>query len=132
VEMAAFLVNELTTLGFTDIQLKDLGKQPPPVLNPDLQLPPIVLARLGTDPKKKTVLVYGHYDVQPAGLEDGWSSEPFELKHDEQADILYGRGSTDDKGPVMGWLNVVEAHNALGWELPVNLVVCFEGMEESG
>ncbi|PYD83801.1 peptidase M20, partial [Pseudomonas syringae pv. pisi] len=81
---------------------------------------------------KKTVLVYGHYDVQPAGLEDGWSSEPFELKHDEQADILYGRGSTDDKGPVMGWLNVVEAHNALGWELPVNLVVCFEGMEESG
>ena len=32
----------------------------------------------------------------------------------------------------MGWLNVIEAHNKLGWELPVNLVVCFEGMEESG
>ncbi|KAF3985975.1 hypothetical protein FT663_05078 [Candidozyma haemuli var. vulneris] len=132
VEMAAFLVNELTTLGFTDIQLKDLGKQPPPVSNPDLLLPPIVLARFGNDEKKKTVLVYGHYDVQPAGLEDGWASEPFEMRHDEQNDILYGRGSTDDKGPVMGWLNVIEAHNALGLELPVNLVVCFEGMEESG
>lgn len=132
VDMAGFLVNELTALGFTDIQLKDLGKQPPPVADPNLQLPPIVLARFGTDPAKKTVLVYGHYDVQPALKEDGWATEPFTLHHDEAADILYGRGTTDDKGPVLGWLNVVEAHNALGWELPVNLVCCFEGMEESG
>lgn len=132
VDMAAFLVKELTTLGFSDIQLKDLGKQPPPVSNPDLLLPPIVLARYGTDPAKKTVLVYGHYDVQPALLEDGWATEPFEMYHDTKADVLYGRGLTDDKGPVMGWLNVVEAHIALGWELPVNLVCCFEGMEESG
>lgn len=132
VDMAAFLVNELTTLGFSDIQLKDLGKQPPPVADPELNLPPIVLGRYGNDKSKKTVLVYGHYDVQPASLEDGWLSEPFELQHDEQAGILYGRGSTDDKGPVMGWLNVIEAHRKLGWELPVNLVVCFEGMEESG
>lgn len=132
VDMAAFLVNELTTLGFTDIQLKDLGIQPPPVADPELKLPPIVLARYGTDPSKKTVLVYGHYDVQPALKEDGWATEPFEMHHDEKAGILYGRGSTDDKGPVLGWLNVVEAHRALGWELPVNLVCCFEGMEESG
>lgn len=132
VDMAAFLVSELTSLGFSDIQLKDLGKQPPPVANPDLQLPPIVLARFGSDSSKKTVLVYGHYDVQPALKEDGWATEPFTMYHDTAADILYGRGSTDDKGPVMGWLNVVEAHNALGWELPVNLLVCFEGMEESG
>lgn len=132
VDMAAFLVNELTTLGFSDIQLKDLGTQPPPVADPTLQLPPIVLARFGTDPAKKTVLVYGHYDVQPALKEDGWATEPFTMVHDTAADILYGRGTTDDKGPVMGWLNVIEAHNALGWELPVNLVCCFEGMEESG
>lgn len=132
VDMAAFLVNELTALGFADIQLKDLGTQPPPVADKTLQLPPIVLARYGADPAKKTVLVYGHYDVQPALKEDGWGTEPFELVHDEAADILYGRGSTDDKGPVMGWLNVVEAHRALGWELPVNLVCCFEGMEELG
>ena len=132
VDMAAFLVNELTTLGFTDIQLKDLGTQPPPVADPTLQLPPIVLARFGSDPAKKTVLVYGHYDVQPALKEDGWNTEPFTMYHDTAAEILYGRGATDDKGPVLGWLNVIEAHNALGWELPVNLVCCFEGMEESG
>ncbi|ABN66834.1 Glutamate carboxypeptidase-like protein [Scheffersomyces stipitis CBS 6054] len=132
VEMAHFLVDELTTLGFQDIQLKDLGIQPPPVADANLKLPPIVLARFGQDPKKKNVLVYGHYDVQPALKEDGWATEPFTMFHDKENDILFGRGSTDDKGPVMGWLNVVEAHNKLGWELPVNLVCCFEGMEESG
>lgn len=131
-DMASFLVSELTNLGFSDIQLKDLGTQPPPVADANLQLPPVVLARYGSDPAKKTVLVYGHYDVQPALKEDGWNTEPFKLHHDTAAGILYGRGSTDDKGPVLGWLNVIEAHRSLGWDLPVNLVCCFEGMEESG
>ncbi len=45
---------------------------------------------------------------------------------------MFGRGSTDDKGPIMGWLNVLEAHHKLGLPLPVNLRFCFEGMEESG
>ena len=45
---------------------------------------------------------------------------------------LIGRGSSDDKGPVLGWLNVLEAHKSLGIELPVNLRLVFEGMEESG
>jgi Cys-Gly metallodipeptidase DUG1 len=43
---------------------------------------------------------------------------------------MVGRGSTDDKGPIMGWINVLEAHQ--GMSLPVNLRFCFEGMEESG
>lgn len=132
VDMANFLKTELTTLGFHDIQMKDLGIQPPPVADPNLKLPPIVLGRFGNDASKKTVLVYGHYDVQPALKEDGWNTEPFEMYHDEAKEILFGRGTTDDKGPVIGWLNVIEAHNELKWELPVNLVVCFEGMEESG
>ena len=132
VEMSEFLVGELKQLGFHDIQVKPLGIQPPPVTDPKLELPPIVLGRFGDDPAKKTVLVYGHYDVQPALKEDGWATEPFTMHHDEAKDILFGRGSTDDKGPVLGWLNVIQAHNELGWEFPVNLVVCFEGMEESG
>lgn len=132
VEMAHFLVKELTSLGFEDIQLKELGVQPPPVENANLELPPVVLARLGNDKVKKTVLVYGHYDVQPALKDDGWLTDPFKLHHDQERDILFGRGLTDDKGPVLGWLNVVEAHRQLGWELPVNLVCCFDGMEESG
>jgi nonspecific dipeptidase len=45
---------------------------------------------------------------------------------------LYGRGSTDDKGPVLDWINAIEAFQELGQELPVNLKFCFEGMEESG
>jgi len=54
------------------------------------------------------------------------------LTYDEQGDRYYGRGSTDDKGPLAGWLNVLEAHVKTGTELPVNLKFCFEGMEESG
>jgi len=93
-------------------------------------LPPIILGRLGTDPNKKTLLVYGHLDVQPAKMEDGWDSEPFVLE--ERDGKLYGRGSTDDKGPVLGWINAIEAYQKNNMELPVNLKFCFEGMEESG
>ncbi|CAO3573780.1 unnamed protein product [Mortierella alpina] len=96
-----------------------------------LQLPPIVLGAYGRDPAKKTVLVYGHYDVQPALKEDGWATEPFELIENEKGELV-GRGSTDDKGPILGWLNAIEAHQKLGLELPVNLRMCFEGMEENG
>lgn len=126
VEMAHFLEKELAQLGAADIQLKPLGQQ----ADVGIELPPIVLARFGTDPKKKTILLYGHYDVQPALLEDGWNSDPFTLV--ENCDVLYGRGATDDKGPVIDWLNILQAHKELDMEIPVNLVFCFEGMEESG
>ncbi|KAG0240273.1 hypothetical protein B0O80DRAFT_499953 [Mortierella sp. GBAus27b] len=96
-----------------------------------LSLPPIVLGAYGRDPAKKTILVYGHYDVQPALKEDGWATEPFELVENAKGELV-GRGSTDDKGPVLGWLNAIEAHQKLGLELPVNLRMCFEGMEENG
>lgn len=45
---------------------------------------------------------------------------------------MFGRGATDDKGPILGWLNVLEAHHTLGLELPINMRFVFEGMEESG
>ncbi len=51
---------------------------------------------------------------------------------DEKSGKMMGRGSTDDKGPVLGWINVIEAHQQAGVELPVNLKMVFEGMEESG
>ena len=62
-------------------------------------------------------------DVQPAAIEDGWDSEPFVLT--ERDNKLYGRGSSDDKGPAMGWLHVAQAYKSLGLELPVNLWVYF-------
>ncbi|EDO15379.1 hypothetical protein Kpol_460p14 [Vanderwaltozyma polyspora DSM 70294] len=132
VKKSEYLVQELESLGFTDIQVKKLGTQPPPVENPNLQLPPVILSRYGNDPAKKTVLVYGHYDVQPAALSDGWASEPFKLVVDEEKQLMRGRGSTDDTGPLLGWLNVVQAHKEAGIDFPVNLITCFEGMEESG
>lgn len=125
--MGLWLESQLKELGATDIVLKDLGIQHDTA---DLPLPPIVLARYGTDPDKKNILIYGHYDVQPAQLEDGWNTDPFTLI--EKDDVFYGRGATDDKGPVVAWLNMLQAHKELGLEIPVNLVFCFEGMEESG
>ncbi|KAI1649177.1 Cys-Gly metallodipeptidase dug1 [Daldinia loculata] len=127
VRMAHFLADELKTLG-ASVELRPLGKQPD---NPALDLPPAILARYGSDKNKRTVLVYGHYDVQPADKSDGWATEPFTLSVGEDG-RMFGRGSTDDKGPVLGWLNAIEAHQKAGVDFPVNLLMCFEGMEEYG
>lgn len=69
-------------------------------------------------------------DVQPALREDGWDTEPFVLT--EKDGKLYGRGSTDDKGPVLCWIHAIEGFQALGIPIPVNIKFVFEGMEESG
>ena len=128
-KMGEWLKNKLSTLG-ADVSAHDLGMQ---VLDgKEVPLPPVIVGSIGSDSSKKTVLVYGHYDVQPALKSDGWNTEPFELVHDEKTGCLFGRGSTDDKGPILGWLHAIEAHKELGLDLPVNLKFCFEGMEESG
>jgi Cys-Gly metallodipeptidase DUG1 len=126
-QMGKFLETELKLLG-AEVELRELGKQPQ---KEHLDLPPVVLARYGNDEKKRTILVYGHYDVQPALLEDGWNTDPFKLSIDDKG-RMFGRGSTDDKGPVLGWLNAIEAHQKAKIEFPVNLLMCFEGMEEYG
>lgn len=69
-------------------------------------------------------------DVQPALKEDGWDTDPFVLT--EVDGKLYGRGATDDKGPVICWIHAIEGFQQLGIEVPVNIKFCFEGMEESG
>ncbi|XP_064080143.1 cytosolic non-specific dipeptidase-like isoform X1 [Macrobrachium nipponense] len=109
--------------------LHEIGQQTLPD-GSKIPLPPVLLGQLGTDPKKKTLCVYGHLDVQPALKEDGWDTEPFVLT--EKDGKLYGRGSTDDKGPVIGWIHAVEAFHKTGETVPVNIKFVFEGMEESG
>ena len=126
-QMGQFLASELEALG-AQVQQRPLGKEPG---REHLELPPVVIARYGNDKNKRTILVYGHYDVQPALQDDGWATDPFKLTVDDKG-RMYGRGSTDDKGPVLGWLNVIEAHQKAGVEFPVNLLMCFEGMEEYG
>ena len=100
-----------------------------PASSPERALPPILIGEFMSDPKKKTVCVYGHLDVQPASKEDGWDTDPFVLTGKDGK--LFGRGSTDDKGPALSWLWVVEAHQQLGIELPVNVKLIYEGMEVS-
>ncbi|XP_070562901.1 cytosolic non-specific dipeptidase-like [Ptychodera flava] len=119
---------EIERLGGT-VELADVGMQTLPD-GTTLPLPPVLLGIMGNDPKKKTLCIYGHLDVQPAKKEDGWDTEPFVLT--EIDGKMYGRGSTDDKGPVLAWLNCIEAYQAIGQEVPVNLKFVFEGMEESG
>ncbi|OCB89196.1 CNDP dipeptidase [Sanghuangporus baumii] len=127
--MAEFLEKQLKSVG-CEVRPVPLGKQ---VLDgQEIDLPPALLASIGNDPSKKTILCYGHFDVQPALKSDGWDTEPFTLLVDEKTGRLIGRGSTDDKGPVLGWVNVLQAHKELGIPLPVNLKFCFEGMEENG
>jgi len=94
--------------------------------------PPVLLGTYPKehDPSKKTILIYGHLDVQPALKSDGWDTDPFVMTVKDGK--MFGRGSTDDKGPVMGWLIVIRAFQDLGIELGVNLRLCFEGMEECG
>jgi len=84
---------------------------------------------LGAGTGAPTVLVYGHYDVQPAGPPDLWKSGPFDPAL--RGEYLYGRGATDMKGQVMAVLNAVEAVAGTG-PLPVNLKFLIEGEEEIG
>lgn len=95
-----------------------------------LKLPEVIFANYPAtpEPKKRAVLIYGHYDVQPEG--DGWTHPAWELT--EVNGKLYGRGSTDDKGPVLAWLSALEAYQKAEVDVPVNLRFCFGGMEESG
>eukprot|EP00978_Attheya_sp_CCMP212_P016827 scaffold44458_cov52-Attheya_sp.AAC.1 len=123
-KMMAWTNDHITRLGGTATLLDN------PVGTVEQPLPPILLGEFMVDPKLKTVCVYGHLDVQPAHLDDGWDSEPFCL--DERDGKLYGRGSTDDKGPALSWLWVIEAHQTLGIALPVNVKLLYEGMEENG
>jgi acetylornithine deacetylase/succinyl-diaminopimelate desuccinylase-like protein len=77
---------------------------------------------------KPTVLVYGHYDVQPPDPIDLWHSPPFEpVVRDGK---LYARGATDDKAQLFLHVKVVEAFLQTNGELPVNLKFCMEGEEE--
>ena len=92
---------------------------------------PIVYGEwMGAGTQAKTILIYGHYDVQPALKSDGWISEPFEPT--EQDGHIYARGSSDDKGQVFAHIKAVESILGDGGIAPVNLKFLIEGEEEIG
>nr|HMQ54775.1 dipeptidase [Anaerolineae bacterium] len=92
---------------------------------------PVVYADwLHAGPAAPTVLVYGHYDVQPVDPLEEWQTPPFEPTL--QGDKLYARGASDDKGQLYVHLASVEAYLKTAGRLPVNLKFMIEGEEESG
>ncbi|HET6566903.1 MAG TPA: dipeptidase [Rhodothermales bacterium] len=91
---------------------------------------PIVYAEHAVDSSKPTVLVYGHYDVQPPDPLDLWHSPPFEPVVKDHT--LFARGSSDDKGQVFMHVKAAEAYLQGGEDLPVNLKFIVEGEEENG
>ncbi len=89
---------------------------------------PIVYAEwLKAGPSAPTVLVYGHYDVQPAEMADGWDSDPFEPVIRDG--FIYARGASDDKGQALAQVKAAEALLATGGA-PVNFKFIIEGEEE--
>lgn len=83
---------------------------------------------LGAGPDKPTVLVYGHYDVVPASLEDGWDTPPFEpVQRDGK---IYARGATDDKGQLFIHVKALESYLRSTGAAPVNVKFLLEGEEE--
>jgi acetylornithine deacetylase/succinyl-diaminopimelate desuccinylase-like protein len=91
---------------------------------------PVVLGEWKGAPDAPTVLIYGHYDVQPPDPLEEWSSPPFEPT--ERDGRVYARGSADDKGQLFMHVKALEAHLATTGSLPVNVIFLAEGEEEIG
>jgi acetylornithine deacetylase/succinyl-diaminopimelate desuccinylase-like protein len=90
---------------------------------------PVVLAELNGPPGAPTILVYGHYDVQPAGDEREWETPPFAPSVRDGR--IYARGASDDKGPVFIALETARAFERAGGA-PLNVRFLIEGEEEIG
>ncbi len=91
---------------------------------------PVVTGEWRKAPGRPTVLVYGHYDVQPPGPAAQWDTPPF--RPVLRGGSLHGRGTADDKGPILAHVAAMESYLRTAGRLPVNVVCVFEGEEEIG
>ncbi|MBI2343518.1 MAG: M20/M25/M40 family metallo-hydrolase [Deltaproteobacteria bacterium] len=114
----AFIAQHLRQIGLTNVR-------PLPTSGHDV----IYGEWLGA-PGRPTIMIYGHYDVQPPDPVEQWTSPPFEPRVDDTA--IYARGANDNKGQIMLVLNAIEAWLATQKRLPVNIRCLIEGDEESG
>ena len=116
---ADWLVEDLRSIGF------DAKKHPTPGH-------PMVVAHSGGDGPR--VLFYGHYDVQPVDPLDLWDRDPFDPQVEDTAKgrVIRGRGSSDDKGQLMTFVEACRAWKEVHGTLPANITIFFEGEEESG
>lgn len=115
--MAEWLASHLHSLGLDNVQVMSTAGHP------------VVYAEwLGAGPDKPTVLVYGHYDVVPAEMEDGWLTQPFEPEIKDGK--IYARGATDDKGQLFVHVKALESYLKTAGAAPVNVKLLLEGEEE--
>lgn len=91
---------------------------------------PIVSARWQADSNKPTLLIYGHYDVQPVDPLHEWKSPPFQPV--VRDGCIYGRGTSDDKGQMFIHVKAIESWLRSSGRLPLNVLCLFEGEEEVG
>ncbi len=116
-DAAEWAAAHLRGIGIENVQLMDTGGHP------------VVYGDYIKKPGAPTVLIYGHYDVQPVDPIEEWETPPFEAT--VKGDYLFGRGTSDMKGQVMAAINAVEAVMKTG-EFPINVKFMLEGEEEIG
>jgi acetylornithine deacetylase/succinyl-diaminopimelate desuccinylase-like protein len=116
---ATWLANHLYAVGLEQVQVIPTPRHP--------------IARADwrhAQPGTPTVLIYGHYDVQPAEPLEEWRSPPFEPV--ARGDDIYGRGASDNKGQMFVHVKAIESFLKTAGALPVNVICLFEGEEEIG
>jgi acetylornithine deacetylase/succinyl-diaminopimelate desuccinylase-like protein len=118
-ECAEYIKEHLETLGMEHV-----------TIYPTKGHPVVYADWLNAGSDKPTVLIYGHYDVQPVDPLDLWTTPPFEA--DIRGENIYARGSADDKGQVFIHLKALEAHLKNNKSLPLNIKLIIEGEEEIG
>ncbi len=118
-ECAAYIKNHLVSIGMENAEVYPTNGHP------------VVYADwLHAGKDKPTILIYGHYDVQPIDPIELWTSPPF--KAEIRGENIYARGSADDKGQVMIHLKALEVFLKKNKSLPVNIKLIIEGEEEIG
>ncbi len=120
---AEWLVEDLKSIGF-EASVRDTPGHPM-----------VVAHHEGAAPDAPHVLFYGHYDVQPVDPLNLWENDPFEPTVKDMGGgrkILTGRGTSDDKGQLMTFVEACRAYKAVHGKLPVKVTLLFEGEEESG
>ncbi len=115
---AAWLARHLSEIGLEGVKVISTAGHP------------IVYAEWLRSPARPTLLIYGHYDVQPPDPVDEWRSPPFEPTL--SGDDLFGRGASDDKGQMFAHIKAIECYLKTLGSLPVNVKCIFEGEEEIG
>jgi len=115
---ATWLTKHLESIGMGGVQIFETPRHP------------IVYAEKLVGPHKPTLLIYGHYDVQPVEPAAAWTVPPFGAI--VRGNKLYGRGASDDKGQLLTHVKALELLLAAGPPLPLNVKLLLEGEEEIG